>query len=33
VLTVEETLGAPDGNYDEFGLLHQNLSEWDLPAN
>jgi pimeloyl-ACP methyl ester carboxylesterase len=28
-LSVEDTLGDPD--YDEFGLLHENASEWGLP--
>jgi pimeloyl-ACP methyl ester carboxylesterase len=28
-LTVEQTL---DGEYDEFGLLHQNAAEWGLPV-
>jgi pimeloyl-ACP methyl ester carboxylesterase len=29
VASVDETLGEDD--YDEFGLLHENAAEWDLP--
>lgn len=28
-LTVDDTLGSDD--YDEFGLLHENAREWDIP--